>query len=66
MEKVLASAKDSSNGTESMSNDGDMTRRRKANASPSRTAPTEPDYTPEQLEHVKRIKRLKFMTFMTH
>lgn len=57
LEKVLASAKDNSNDTESMPNDGDTTRKRKAAASPSRKAQSEPDYTSEQLEHVKRIKR---------
>lgn len=58
LEKVLASAKDTSNDTETMPADGDTTRKRKSNASPSRKAQSsEPDYTPEQLQHVKRIQR---------
>lgn len=58
LEKVLESAKNSANETDSVPNDGDSTRRRKSAASPSRKPqPTEPDYTPEQLQHVKRIKR---------
>lgn len=58
LEKVLASAKNDSNETDSIPNDGDTTRRRKAAASPSRKPQSsEPEYTAEQLQQVKRIQR---------
>lgn len=59
LEKVLASAKDNSNESETIPDgSGDTTRRRKSAASPSRKPQsTEPDYTPDQLQHVKRIQR---------
>lgn len=58
LEKVLESAKDDKNETDSIPADGDGARRRKSAASPSRKPQsTEPDYTPEQLQHVKRIQR---------
>lgn len=58
MEKVLASAKDSKNETESTSTNNGSTKRRKSSASPSRKhQSTEPEFTPEQLRHVKRIQR---------
>lgn len=58
LEKVLASAKNNSNETDSISSGGDPTRKRKSAASPSRKPqPSEPDYTPEQIEQVKRIQR---------
>lgn len=57
LDKVLASAKNSSNETETIPNDGDTIRKRKSAASPSRKQSSEPDYTPEQLQQVKRIQR---------
>lgn len=58
LEKVLASAKDSKNETESTSINNGSTKRRKSAASPSRKhQTTEPEFTSEQLQHVERIQR---------
>lgn len=57
LEKVLASATNNAEETDSIPTDGDTTRRRKTTASPSRKVQSEPDYTTEQLQHVKRIQR---------
>lgn len=59
LEKVLAAAKENKDENDSIPTDGGSARRRTtAGKSPSRNeAKSEPDYTPEQLQHVKRIKR---------
>lgn len=57
LEKVLSQAKENINETESKPTDGSSTRRRHGKSPSREEKRSEPDYTPEQLEHVKRIKR---------
>ncbi|XP_055308891.1 dnaJ homolog subfamily B member 12-like isoform X4 [Sitodiplosis mosellana] len=60
LERVLQSAKNNTNETDSILTDRENTKRtRKSVASPNKSPSSEPDYTAEQMQHVKRIQSCK-------